>query len=180
MSLNLSRIWAALAILIAVLFGGFAARHIIDGSASTYECRGIASGWTGHEHEQLRSTHPVTEAAVIRLINSYRAQHDLRALGVDPRLGHVARVHSRSMTRGAPFGHGDFVRRLAGWTPATCIAENLAKGTGGFARAPGIVSLWRSSPPHKHVLLLTWIRRVGVGIRIDPQGTFFVTADFSS
>lgn len=161
----------------------------LHSGASSIMCRGRAAGWTGRvSGPRLAAAHPADEAAIARLVNAYRAQHHLLPLAVSAALGYAARYHSADEHARAYFAHerrGEtFAGRFARYTPSTCIAENLAWGTVGFGTPAGIVSLWRSSPGHRHVMLLPWVRRIGVGIVVGSfQGqrhAHIVTADFSS
>ncbi|HEY3612248.1 MAG TPA: hypothetical protein VGK92_01010, partial [Gaiellales bacterium] len=63
-----------------------------------------------------------------------------------------------------------------------CVVEHAVRQA-GLKRAAGIVRQWRSRPATRRVLLLPWVRRIGVGVRV---GTFkhrrvtITTVDFSA
>ena len=112
------------------------------------------------QREQDRPTHPRVERRVILLVNRFRRRHGLRPLKLDPGLRYAARA------RGVIDKSG--MARLALYSPSRCVAENVARkhGHGGAA---GIVQSWRHERGSRRVLLLSWARRIGVGVRI---GTF--------
>jgi uncharacterized protein YkwD len=91
------------------------------------------------------------------------------------------------MLRGGYFSHAGrvegFRRRLARYTPRTCIAENIAWGTGAYGTGAGIVSSWKTSAGHRKVMLLPWTTRVGVGVGtgrfLGAAGASVATADFA-
>lgn len=166
----------------------YATKSLILGNAAGVSCRGQAAGWAGRvTGARIPPTHAKLEASIVAAVNGFRIAHGLRPLKTSATLGYAARYHSSDMHRKHYFEHervGEtFTLRFSRYTPSVCVAENIAWGTGGFATASGVVSLWRSSPGHRHVMLLPWVRRIGVGV---IGGTFFgqrhariVTADFS-
>jgi uncharacterized protein YkwD len=183
-----ARLAAAAALLVAITGGGYAARTVLESRTSTGACPLNALAWKGRvTGVRLAATAPVREARIVTLINAFRRAHGLRALRTSPALAYAARAHSADMQQRNYFAHdgpdASFVDRLARYTPSSCIAENIAWGTAGFARATGVVSLWRSSPGHRHVMLLPWVTRVGVGVRtgsyLGAAGASIATADFS-
>lgn len=127
------------------------------------------------------------EARVVSLINAFRRSHRLKTLTVDEALSEAARAHDLNMLRLQFFDHDgpaeSFTQRMARYTPASCIAENIAWGTGAFGTGPGTVNAWKNSIGHRRNMLLPWITRIGVGVE---SGTFqgaaganLTTADFS-
>jgi uncharacterized protein YkwD len=177
--------FVAASVIVAIIAAAYGAKTLREGAAAPARCYETAAGWTGQiSGPRIGTTHPVTEARVVNLVNAYRKQHKLPLLIVDQRLSYAARFHSSDMQTKGYFNHGLFLKRTARYSPQTCIAENIAFGTGALGRAPGVVSLWRSNADQKHVMLLPWITRIGVGIR---TGTFqgqknatIITADFSA
>lgn len=178
---------AAVAILAALSGGSYAAKELIRGNAAS-TCVGRASGWQGRVSGQVPPpTYRRLELDVTRLVNDFRQQHSLPRLRNDEALVWAARAHSVDERRRGYFAHerrGDgFTQRFARYSPSVCIAENLA-----WTTAPGsaarIVRDWKDSAEHRHVMLLPWVRRIGVGIAGGAFGgvphTRVVTADFSS
>ena len=143
--------------LITVVQVGAAARS----AAQPTRCSVTAKGWKGHvSGSKIRPTHPRVERRVIVLVNRFRRRHGLRPLKLDPGLRYAARAR----------GVIDKSRmaRLALYSPSRCVAENVARKHGRGAAA-GIVRRWRNERGSRHVLLLSWARRIGVGVRV---GTF--------
>jgi uncharacterized protein YkwD len=117
------------------------------------------------------------ELAVVRLINSYRAQNGVPALLVGRSLSRAAQAHSADMARRGYFDHGAFVARLRRFgVRAPYVGENIASGTRPLTPAT-IVRLWIQSPPHRENLLDRGFRRVGVGVAGGSMR--MVTADFA-
>lgn len=182
----------AAAFLVAVAGGSYAAKRLIhSGAAGIQPCPRIAAGWRGQiSGPQLRAERAADEARVIRLVNAFRRANHLRPLSSSRPLALAARAHDADMDKRDYFDHDrpglSFERRLARYTPATCIAENIAWGTGSLGSPRGTVEAWKHSPGHRRVMLLTWIRRVGVGVHRsdtgfqDVRGAIITTADFSS
>lgn len=178
---------AGLAISVVAVVAGIAAQTGNDGSAprSAPNCTGIAVGWKGSVSGTLvKSTHPVTEARLVNLVNAYRKTKKLKPLLVDSRLSYAARFHSTDMQTNNYFDHGLFEKRLARYTPSTCIAENQSEGTGALGGGPGIIAAWKADSEQNRTMLLPWITRMGVGIRTGTfkgkQNVTITTADFSA
>lgn len=185
---------AVVALLVAVVGGALVARDLIWSSAapvkqgSTIVCPRNAPGWLGRiTGAQPEATAPVREARIVAGINAFRRANGLRVLRSDAVLSQAARAHSLDMLSRGYFAHdgpgGTFVQRLAGYTPASCIAENIAWGSGSYGTGPGIVEAWKRSPGHRHVMLLPWTRSVGVGVEVGAflgaPGASVATADFA-
>lgn len=88
------------------------------------------------------------------------------------------------MLRRNYFSHGQVARRLASFgARGPRVGENLAWGTGAYARAEAIVRAWLTSPPHRANLLRPGFRRVGVGAVVGTfagyGGATVVTANFA-
>lgn len=179
----------------ALVVGGYAANDLLEGnsaelnSSGVSQCAGHANGWTGHiTGVKIPATRAVTETRVIVLINDYRKAHGLHTVTASPALAEAARYHDSDMKARNYFEHfrpGEtFPARLARYSPAQCIGETMTFGTGGFGNAAGIVSLWRSSPPHRAILLTPLYRKVGVGILtgniMGQANATLATADFSN
>lgn len=188
---------SAIGALLAALVGGsYAAHELLQGKAATPESRIIcpsnAPGWQGRVTGPLvRATQPVREERIVQLVNAFRRAHGLRALREDKALASAARAHSLDMLQHAYFDHdgpatgggGRFTLRLSRYTPRSCIAENIAWGSGSYGTAPGVVKAWRESPEHRHVMLLPWVTLIGVGVRSGTfqgaSGASIATADFA-
>jgi uncharacterized protein YkwD len=107
------------------------------------------------------------------LINVERTKRGLRAVSRDGDLGQAARRHARDMVRRGFFSHvspggstlGDRLRsagygRGHGWR----AGEALGWGTGSLSTPNALVDEWLDSPPHRHILLDSGYRELGVGI----------------
>jgi uncharacterized protein YkwD len=124
------------------------------------------------------------EASLLKVMNEARGATGLRPLRVDRRLERAARRHSHKELAVQSMFHGNFVLRIRRvGVRAPKIGENLAWGTGSFARARAIVNLWLASPEHRANLLYRGYRTVGVGVmRGSFQGysrAALITTDFA-
>jgi uncharacterized protein YkwD len=113
------------------------------------------------------------------LVNAERSKRGLRAVSRDGDLNQAARKHARDMVRRGYFSHvtpggstlGDRLRdagygRGQGWR----AGEALGWGTGDMATPNALVDEWLDSPPHRHILLDSGFREVGVGIALgEPR-----------
>ena len=130
------------------------------------------------------ATSSTATADLLADVNQTRLAHGLRPLRVDSSLVRAAQSHSTWMLHDNVFTHGDVRGRMAAFHvagPAT--GENLAWGSGGYARPGTIVREWLASPEHRANLLRPGWTRIGIGI---ARGTFLgnggaavVTADFA-
>lgn len=182
---------AAFAILVALFAGSYAAKRLLEGSAATnsvIQCPNNAPGWQGHiTGPRVTPSAPAKEQGILRGINTFRSANGLRRLRPDATLALAAREHSANMIARRYFSHdgpdGSFERRLAKYTPRSCIAENIAWGSGPYGTASGVVQAWKDSPGHRHVMLLPWVTRVGVGVEtgtiFDTANATVATADFA-
>jgi uncharacterized protein YkwD len=152
--------------------------------AAALACSGAFAAPTAHASARLGST----ERAVIRLVNQFRAQHGLGRVRASRALNRAAEQHSRDMLRSDFFDHPSsdgtpFDRRVRRFARAASIGETLAalgQPSGGAAR---IVQMWKSSPPHRAILLHGGFRRIGVSRLRGMLGAnreTVVTADFAS
>ncbi len=157
--------------LLAVVPLGAAARSAAEPAA----CSVAAKGWHGQvAGERIKPTHPAVERRVIVLVNRFRRRHGVRALKLDPGLRYAARARGVIGER--------LTDRLALYSPSRCIAENVVRME-GRSRAAGIVRSWRKDRATRHVLLLSWVRRIGVGVRVgrfEGERATIVTADLSA
>lgn len=114
------------------------------------------------------------EAEALRLINNYRRKNGLSAVDVDPRLQHIATVHSEYQDAHG-IGHKEARR---GWeTPGRRMnqvglsgwAENSAYGQ---MTAQQLVRMWIRSDGHRRALLdpnvkIAGLSQVGKGVTLD-------------
>lgn len=191
-----AKLTAVAALLVALAGGSYAARELLQGNAATpasiITCPPNAPGWKGRVTGPLvRATQPVREARIVQLVNSFRRAHGLSELRTSAALASAARAHSLDMLQHAYFSHdgpgtgggGRFTLRLARYTPRSCIAENIAWGSGSYGTALGVVKAWRLSAEHRHIMLLPWVTLIGVGVRSGTfqgaAGASVATADFA-
>ena len=103
-----------------------------------------------------------------KLINDYRAQHDVPPLAPDASLSELAHEHAARMAQDKRLSHYGFEERFAKAGSPRCV-ENV----GWNQRTPEAeFAEWRNSPTHAHNLLDPAIARMGIGIQ-DRYVTFF-------
>jgi uncharacterized protein YkwD len=112
---------------------------------------------------------PAAKRATLCLINQIRANRGLRAFNRNHRLSRASQHHTDEMLRGHYFEHGDFVGRIrsAGYLSGVgtwTVGENIAWGSYNLATPRAIVRGWMHSPPHRHSMLSTGFRDIGIGI----------------
>jgi uncharacterized protein YkwD len=123
--------------------------------------------------EPADSTVAAAADTVTCLVNAERTKRGLRPLTRDGDLGQAARRHSSDMVHRGFFSHvspggstlGDRLRaagfgRNQGWR----AGEALGWGTGSLATPNALVDEWLASPSHRHILLDSGFRELGVGI----------------
>jgi uncharacterized protein YkwD len=123
------------------------------------------------------------DSSIVSAINSFRALHQLRTLGVDPRLSRAALAHSRDMLRRNYFGHGDFAGRMLRFhVRGRLFEENLDWST-GIVSGQVVLANWLASPPHRATIFNPNLRRIGVAAPVGPFAGWptvtVVTADFA-
>jgi uncharacterized protein YkwD len=129
-----------------------------------------------------------TERSVLSLLNDVRHEHGLPAFVASSALRGAAREHSSDMLTHGYFEHNNpresFDKRIRRFLKSPLVGENIAWGTGKYASAEGIVSLWMHSPPHRRIILMSTLRRVGLGVATGSfqgnPGAVMATADFSA
>lgn len=116
------------------------------------------------------------EAALLNLINQYRAANGLGPLALDDALTASARWMAGDMAAGDYLSHTDSlgrdpVARMAafGYDYNTWKGENLAAG---IASAEEALGYWRQSPAHNANLLSPNFTVIGIG-RVYREGTTF-------
>lgn len=125
---------------------------------------------------------PQIESATLCLLNAERASRGLVALRTNGRLRNAALAHSRDMVTNHYFAHDDpsgggpedriaaagYMPRYGPWV----IGENIAWGTDYLSTPREIVRAWMNSTPHRHNILYTDFREIGIGVAIgvpDPS-----------
>lgn len=109
------------------------------------------------------------------LLNAQRARYGLRPLKLSEQLSAAAERHASDMQRRHYFSHtsrdgSTFVERIrrTGYfkrASSWFVGENLAWGAGPNRSSPrGIVAAWMASPPHRHNILDSHFREVGIGV----------------
>jgi len=129
-----------------------------------------------------------TENRVLELLNDIRHEHGLSPFVASRALRGAAREHSADMLTRGYFEHNSpkesFDKRIRRFLKSPLVGENIAWGTGRYASADGIVSLWMHSPGHRHIILMSSLHRVGLGVAKGSfqgnHGAVMATADFSS
>jgi uncharacterized protein YkwD len=117
------------------------------------------------------------ELAIVRVMNSVRANNGVGPMRVGRALSRAARSHSVDMARRGYFAHGPFAQRLRSFgVRASYIGENLASGSQPLSAA-AIVQMWLASPPHRQNMLDRGFTKIGVGTA--GGNTRLVTADFA-
>ena len=109
----------------------------------------------------------------------------MRPLRLSSQLSDAARRHAADMERRHYFSHvsrdgSDFVKRIrrTGYfrrAGSWYVGENLAWGAGPNRSSPrGIVAAWMNSPPHRHNILDSRFREVGIGVAVGaPRRSVF-------
>ena len=114
------------------------------------------------------------ERTVLCLVNRERSSRGLRRLRLNLRLNRAARRHSTDMVRRNFFSHvspggSTLMQRAkrAGYRSgggSLLVGENLAWGSGSYARPIEIVDGWLNSPGHRMNMLHPRFREIGVGV----------------
>ena len=125
---------------------------------------------------------PQVESATLCLLNAERTSRGLTPLRTNGRLRQAALAHSVDMVGNHYFAHedlkgGDPEDRIAraGYLPRYgpwVIGENIAWGTDYLATPREIVRAWMNSTPHRHNILYSDFREIGVGVALgvpDPS-----------
>ena len=120
-------------------------------------------------------TYTTPERGFARRMNADRVSRDLRRLSLDPELSKSARVHTREMTDSNLLHHTTETalrRRVTDWST---LGENVGVG----ATVDSLHAAFMASPAHRHNILYSTFRHVGVGV-IKGGGRMWVTVLFSS
>jgi uncharacterized protein YkwD len=134
------------------------------------------------------------ERSTLCLINAQRRARGLAPLHSNQLLHLAALRHSREMVRSRYFDHTSpsgvtfdarirqtgYLRGAGSWS----VGENIAFGEGPNATPRAIVRSWMNSPPHRHAILSSSFRSVGVGVALgnpsSGDGGATYTTDFGS
>ena len=131
------------------------------------------------------------ESATLCLLNAERTSRGLVALRGDAQLRSAALEHSKDMVAHQYFAHEDqsgdgpedriydtgYMPEYGPWV----IGENIAWGTDYLATAREIVRAWMDSTPHRHNILYTDFREIGIGVVLGvPDPTFGDGATYST
>ena len=129
-----------------------------------------------------------SENRVLVLLNDIRHEHGLSSFVASRALRAAAREHSADMLARGYFEHDgpneSFDKRIRRFLKSPLVGENIAWGTGRYASPESIVRLWMNSSPHRRIILMPSLHRVGLGVAKGSfqgnQGAVMATADFSS
>ena len=109
------------------------------------------------------------------MISSYRREHGLSAVVLDPALDRVAQRQADAMAASNVLSHdvaGPLPVRLAeGGADRRAAIENISAGYPNF---PAALGGWKRSPQHNQNLLFAPMRRVGIAAAAAP-GTRYKT-----
>jgi uncharacterized protein YkwD len=129
--------------------------------------------------------------SAVCLLNNERAERGLVRVKLNSKLSAAAVEHNNDMVRNhyfehvAPNGsnviervlHTGYLKRTISWL----LGENLAWGTGTFARPRDIVKAWMNSPGHRHNILTRRFREIGIAVALDaPQVRAPVAATYTT
>ncbi len=77
-----------------------------------------------------------------------------------------------------------FDHRIRRHLDSSLVGEDIAWGTGHYATPEGLVNLWMHSAPHRRIILMRSLHRVGLGVAIGSfdgsSGAAMATADFAA
>ncbi len=129
-----------------------------------------------------------SERVVFTLLNDIRRQHHLPPFTFSSALRSAAREHSADMLAHQYFEHDSpsetFDHRIRRHLNSSLVGENIAWGTGRYSTPAGLVKLWMHSAPHRRIILMRGLHRVGLGVAIGSfdgsRGAAMATADFAA
>ncbi|MCJ2089253.1 CAP domain-containing protein [Methylobacterium sp. E-005] len=121
--------------------------------------------------ENATHTAVLDEVAAAAAISTYRVQHGLSPVVVDPVLVKAAAFQAGNNARHGQLSHeigGSFTSRMASAGLAkSWAAENLSAGSETLEQ---VLARWKASPEHNKNMLLPQIRRIGIA-RVDAPDT---------
>jgi uncharacterized protein YkwD len=119
---------------------------------------------------------PTTQASLLALVNSTRAQYGLSALKVSAALERSAALKAGEIRRCGNFSHtpcgASFTRTFqqVGYLRGrVAVGENLYWGQRSLGTPNAAVGAWLQSPPHRENLLGRGWRQMGVAIIHAPS-----------
>lgn len=114
-------------------------------------------------------------ALILHETNTYRAQHGLPALRLDPSLTEVAQDWSERQAAAGVMSHRAqfWLMYPSGWSWA---GENVAAG---FSPAD-VTTAWYNSSGHQRNMLKTAGTDIGIGVATSPSGWIYYTQDFGA
>jgi uncharacterized protein YkwD len=137
---------------------------------ATAKAAKCASAKRGPRHVSQRRA----RQAVTCEINRKRKSHGLHRVRARSALRKAGKRHSKYMKRHGCFAHqcpgeSDLVGRIhaTSYLPCNCswrVGETLAWGDKGRGTPRAIVRAWMHSPAHRHVLLDSGLKNVGIGL----------------
>jgi uncharacterized protein YkwD len=120
------------------------------------------------------SSPKAARGATLCLLNAERHRHHLRSLRMNGRLALAGKRHARDMVRHDYFAHDalsgqTFVDRImrTHYVPAASswfLGENLAWGLRAKSTPRQIVRAWMASAGHRHNILQSRFREIGIAI----------------
>lgn len=158
------------------LLGGLLATVLLTGMAA-----GTANGTVRGDPAACLDSQ---EAAFLRLINDYRAQHGVGELTAVASLNRASYDHSADMAENGYFDHDSQDGRTpedrmaeAGYDTDTSTGENIAAG---YPDAEEVFQTWRDSPGHNENMLDEDFTAIGIGLAtVDgSEYTEYWTTDF--
>jgi len=124
------------------------------------------------------------ETDLIAAVNEVRAEHGLKELVENPKLGNVARAHSEDMAKRDfvghvnPEGYGAPERVNVSGINFNKLGENIQMSRGAKDPVAYAVEQWLTSPGHRATMLDEDFERTGVGVAMGEDGTFYFTQLF--
>lgn len=128
-----------------------------------------ASTCAGANADPASTNLNVVKDATLCLLNQERRERGLKGLDANERLSLASQRHSNDMARRNYFAHGNFVGRIKAarylqGSGSWSVGENIAWGSGALATPKEIVNAWMNSPPHRHNILQSKFREIGIGV----------------
>ena len=124
------------------------------------------------------------EQLILLLVNNERQKQGSEKLSSSDPLAAAARQHSCRMGQGGFLDHvdpqyGDATQRLqSAGVHVKSLAENLSEDSGPDPTR-SVVDSWMSDPDHRQNMLDSSFACTGVGVAIEPDGTYIVTELFT-
>ena len=111
-------------------------------------------------------------AAAQGAVSSYRKQHGLPGVSVDPALMQLAHQQAAAMARSGSLSHsvgGSFASRIGGSNRGVA-AENIAMGTNDLSST---LAMWKRSSGHNANLLKRGVNRIGIASANGGKRTYW-------